>query len=216
MHFCVVYCAAIAIPAGRDCQTFNVYIREIKMTIPSKIQAVYEKSTRLFTTHEVEAALDRMAIDIHQQLHDKNPIIMCVMIGGLVPLGNLLPRLDFPLEVDYVHATRYCGEINAGELHWKVKPSCDLRDRTVLIVDDILDGGMTLAAIVEEVKAMGAAVVQTAVLVDKHHKRVENGLKNADFVGLQVDDHYIFGYGMDYNEYLRNAPGIFVVAPEHE
>lgn len=186
------------------------------MTIPSKIQEVYEKSARLFTTKEVEAALDRMAINIHQRLHDKNPVIICVMIGGLVPMGNLLPRLDFPLEVDYVHATRYCGEIKGGELHWKVKPSLDLRGRTVLVVDDILDGGVTLAAILAEVKAMGAAEVLSAVLVDKHHKRVENGLENADFVGLQVDDHYIFGYGMDYEEYLRNAPGIFVVAPEHE
>ncbi len=186
------------------------------MTIPSKIKEVYEKSTRLFTTKEVEAALDRMAINIHQQLHDKNPVLLCVMIGGMVPLGNLLPRLDFPLEVDYVHATRYRGEISAGELHWKVKPAVDLQDRTVLVVDDILDGGVTLAAIIAEIKAMGAKEVFTAVLVDKHRKRVENGLRHADFVGLQVEDHYIFGYGMDYNEYLRNAPGIFIVAPEHE
>ena len=186
------------------------------MTIPGKIQEVYKKSTRLFSTEEVEAALDRMAIDIHQQLHDKNPVLLCVMIGGLVPLGNLLPRLDFPLEVDYVHATRYRGEITGGELHWKVRPSVNLKDRTVLVVDDILDGGITLAAILDEVRALGAKTVLSAVLVDKYQKRVENGLKHADFVGLQIEDHYIFGYGMDYNEYLRNAPGIFVVAPEHE
>jgi hypoxanthine phosphoribosyltransferase len=186
------------------------------MSIPETIKTVYEKSTRLFTTKEVEAALDRMAINIHQQLHDKNPILLCVMVGGLVPMGNLLPRLDFPLEVDYVHATRYRGEIYGGKLEWRVRPSVNLEGRTVLIVDDILDGGLTLAAILKEVKAMGALEVYTAVLVDKHHKRVENGLMKADFVGLEVDDHYIFGYGMDYNEYLRNAPGIFVVAPEHE
>ena len=186
------------------------------MTIPSKIQEVYKKSTRLFTTEQVEAALDRMAIDIHEQLHDKNPVLLCVMIGGLVPLGNLLPRLDFPLEVDYVHATRYRGETTGGELHWKVRPSVNLQDRTVLVVDDILDGGITLAAILEEVTALGAKTVLSAVLVDKYQKRVDKGLKNADFVGLQIEDHYIFGYGMDYHEYLRNAPGIFVVAPEHE
>lgn len=185
------------------------------MILPSQIKEVYERSTRLFTTKEVEAALDRMAINIHQELHDKNPVLLCVMIGGLVPLGNLLPRLDFPLEVDYVHATRYRGETTGGELHWKVKPSVDLNNRTVLVVDDILDGGVTLAAILEEVKQLGASEVYSAVLVDKHHKRVENGLKKADFVGLQVEDYYIFGYGMDYHEYLRNAPGIFVVAPEH-
>ena len=185
------------------------------MTIPSKIQEVYEKSTQLFTTEEVDAAMDRMALDIHRELHDQNPVLLCVMIGGLVLLGNLLPRLDFPLEVDYVHATRYRGDISGKDLHWKVKPSADLKGRTVLIVEDILDGGITLAAIVAELEALGAKTVLTAVLLDKYQKRVEHGLKHADFVGLQVEDHYIFGYGMDYNNYLRNAPGIFVVAPEH-
>jgi len=186
------------------------------MTIPNKIKAVYEKSSCLYTSNEVAAALDRMAINIHDKLKDKNPVIICVMIGGLVPLGNLLLRLDFPLEVDYVHATRYRGEITGGEIHWKVRPSTNLKGRTVLVVDDILDGGLTLAAIIDEIKALGADEVYSAVLVDKYRKRVPNGLQEADFVGLQVEDHYIFGYGMDYNEYLRNAPGIFVVHPEHE
>lgn len=186
------------------------------MSIPEKIKEVYEKASCLYTTHEVEAALDRMAIKIHEQLHDKNPVLICVMIGGLVPLGNLLNRLDFPLEVDYVHATRYRGDITGGEIHWKVKPSTNLKGRTVLIVDDILDGGLTLSAIIEEIKALGAGDVLSAVLVDKYTKRVPNGLQKADFVGLEVEDHYIFGYGMDYNEYLRNAPGIFVVHPDHE
>jgi hypoxanthine phosphoribosyltransferase len=186
------------------------------MTIPHKIKSVYEKSSCLFTTNEVEAALDRMAIKIHEQLQDQNPVIICVMIGGLVPLGNLLPRLDFPLEVGYVHATRYKGEITGGDIHWKVKPSTNLAGRTVLVVDDILDGGVTLAAIIAEIKALEATQVYSAVLVDKYRKRVPNGLQHADFVGLQVEDHYIFGYGMDYHEYLRNAPGIFVVHPDHE
>ncbi|KTC79563.1 hypoxanthine-guanine phosphoribosyltransferase [Legionella cherrii] len=186
------------------------------MTIPDKIKKVYEKSTCLFTTNEVEAALDRMAINIHKELQEQNPVLLCVMVGGLVLLGNLLPRLDFPLEVDYVHATRYQGETTGGDIVWKAKPSANLKGRTVLVVDDILDGGITLAAIIDEVKKLGAEKVYSAVLVDKYRKRVVNGLQKADFVGLQVEDHYIFGYGMDYNEYLRNAPGIFVVHPDHE
>ncbi len=186
------------------------------MTIPEQIQQVYARSTCLYTTNEVAAALDRMAINIHEKLSDQNPVILCVMIGGLVPMGNLLLRLDFPLEVDYVHATRYRGGIRGGELEWLVRPSVELKGRNVLVVDDILDGGVTLAAILNEVKAMGANEVYSAVLVDKHHKRVPDGLQKADFVGLEVDDHYIFGYGMDYNEYLRNAPGIYVVDPQDE
>ena len=119
------------------------------MSMPEKIKAVFERSRCLYTTKEVEAALDRMAINIHQVLSDKNPILLCVMVGGLVPLGNLLPRLDFPLEVDYLHATRYMGETTGGELVWKVRPKSTLENRTVLVVDDILDGGLTLATIID-------------------------------------------------------------------
>lgn len=186
------------------------------MTIPKHILDVYQKAVCLFSPKEIEAALARMATEIHRDLQDKNPIVLCVMVGGLVPLGNLLPRLEFPLELDYVHATRYRGETRGGELLWKVRASANLKDRTVLVVDDILDGGVTLAAILEDCRAQGAKEVLSAVLVDKEHKRVPSGLQKADYVGLKVDDHFIFGYGMDYDEYLRNAPGIFMVAPEHE
>jgi len=186
------------------------------MTDSSMIQEVLEKSTQLFTIQQIEAALDTMAVEIKQDLHDKNPVVLCVMVGGLIPMGHLLVRLDFPLEVNYVHATRYGGETQGGKLHWRAKPTLDLQGRNVLIVDDILDGGVTLAAIVDEIKSMGADEVRTAVLVDKHHQREENALKHADYVGLEVEDHFIFGYGMDYQEYLRNAPGIYVVSPEHE
>ncbi len=186
------------------------------MSIPKHIREVYAKSTCLYSNEQINVALEKMAKEIHERLSESNPIILCVMIGGLVPLGNLLPHLDFPMELDYVHATRYRGKTVGTELEWLVKPRSDLTDRTVLIVDDILDGGITLAAIIEYCKQQGAKEVLSAVLVDKHHKRVENGLDHADFVGLEVDDHFIFGYGMDYNEYLRNAPGIYQVAPEHE
>lgn len=180
------------------------------------IHEVYEKSSCLFDKEAVDAALDSMALAMTETLRDKHPVLLGVMVGGMVPLGNLLIRLHFPLEVDYIHATRYRGGIEGKELHWKAKPSRDINGRCVVIVDDILDGGVTLAALVEAVKEMGASEVYTAVLVDKHHERAPDGLKHADFVGLEVDDHYVFGYGMDYKEYLRNAPGIFVVAPEHE
>ena len=155
-----------------------------------------------------------MAHAIHKNLADINPVLLCVMIGGLVPVGNLLPRLKFPLEIDYIHATRYQGAMSGGTLQWIVKPRTDLRNRTVLVVDDILDGGITLNEILKEVAAMGASEVYSAVLVDKYQKRVPEGLQKADFVGLQVDDHYVFGYGMDYKEYLRNAPGIYKIAHE--
>ena len=186
------------------------------MHLPQHIQAVYKRSTCLYTKEQVEAALDVMATKMNVVLAEKNPILLCVMIGGVVSVGNLLPRLDFPMELHYVHATRYRGEIQGGDLHWKASPTFTIENRAVVIVDDILDGGLTLAAIIDYCREHGASEVYSAVLVDKHHVREHGGTAQADFTGLTVDDHYIFGYGMDYKEYLRNAPGIFVVAPEDE
>jgi hypoxanthine phosphoribosyltransferase len=184
--------------------------------LPENIKAVYQRATCLYRREEVELAIDTMAGEIHQAIANENPVLLCVMIGGLVPMGSLLLRLDFPLELHYVHASRYHGDIKGGNLEWKASPSFDIKDRTVLIVDDILDSGLTLAAIVDYCQQQGATKVLTAVLVDKEHVREPGGLKKADFCGLEVEDRYIFGYGMDYKEYLRNAPGVYVVDPQDE
>jgi len=186
------------------------------MILPEHIREVFAKATCLYPKSEVETALDRMALEIHDTLSQTNPIFICVVVGGIVPLGNLLPRLDFPLEVDYVHATRYRGDLTGKDLQWKAKPSCNMEGRTVVIVDDILDGGITMTGIIEFCKENGASKVYTAVLVDKCHARLPSGHAKADFSGLDVANHYVFGYGMDYKGYLRNAPGIYMVAPEHE
>jgi len=186
------------------------------MLLPQYIKEVYEKSTCLYTSEEVGTALDEMAKIIHERISDKNPLLLCVMIGGLVTTGNLLPRLDFPLELDYVHATRYQSGTRGRELTWKVQPRASLKDRTILVIDDILDGGITLAAIVDHCKEQGATEVLTAVLVNKQNARLAGGLPEADIVGLEVDNRYVFGYGLDYKEYLRNAPGIYEVASQHE
>lgn len=194
----------------------TITMEDRPMMLPEHISDVLAKATCLYPKSEVEAALDRMALDIHDALSESNPIFICVVVGGIVPLGNLLPRLDFPLEVDYVHATRYRNDLTGKDLQWKAKPSCNMKGRTVVIVDDILDGGITLSSIIEFCKEKGAAKVYTAVLVDKCHVRLPNGHQKADFSGLEVGNHYVFGYGMDYKGYLRNAPGIYMVSPEHE
>ncbi len=144
--------------------------------LPQYIRDVFIKSTCLFSKTEIEAALDKMAVEISYRLSHKNPIFLCVVVGGIVPLGNLLPRLDFPLEVDYVHATRYQGDTIGKTLEWKVIPDCVLKNRTVLVVDDILDGGVTLGEIVSYCQQQGAAEVLTAVLVDKTAARIEGGV----------------------------------------
>ena len=186
------------------------------MQLPMKIKKVYEKATCLYTKQEIEDALDKMAVEIEAKLEHENPVLLCVMIGSLIPAGNLLPRLNFHLEIDYVHATRYNGAIHGGELKWLVRPRVSLQNRSVLIIDDILDGGITLSALTDFCKQQGAKEVYTSVLLDKKQTRLPGGLAKADFTGITIEDGYVFGYGMDYEGYLRNAPGIYVVAPEHQ
>jgi len=180
------------------------------MTTLAEALAVFEKADVLYTKPQVEDALDNMGREITAALGDKEPVVLCIMLGGLVPTGKLMDRLTFPLQLNYVHATRYDGATSGGELRWVAKPECSLQGRVVLLVDDILDEGLTLAAIHQSCLALGASRVYSAVLVEKRHQRKNN--YQASFVGLQVEDRYVFGYGMDYKGYLRNAPGIYAVS----
>ena len=181
--------------------------------IPESIQQAQDAAICLYSAEEVERALDNLAKEINQQLADSCPVIMCVMNGGIVPTGMLLTRLDFLLQVDYLHATRYQDETSGNDILWKVEPNIDLKGRTVLVIDDILDEGITLATIIELCESRGADTVLSAVLVEKLHERKASNVQ-ADFVGLKIEDRYVFGYGMDYRGYLRNAAGIFAVREE--
>ena len=177
-----------------------------------EIRDVYARAERIYSQEDIDAAYDRLANVITQSLENRNPLVISVMVGGLIPAGQLLPRLDFPLQMDYLHATRYHGSTQGGELHWLVRPSHSLQDRVVLLIDDILDEGVTLAAICAACRQAGAREVYTAVLLNKLHSR-KSGFE-ADFVGLDVEDRYVFGCGMDYKDYLRNVPGIYAIPDE--
>jgi hypoxanthine phosphoribosyltransferase len=182
----------------------------------SKIKNILDKAECLHDLAAVNKALDGLAKKITEELKDTNPLILCVMIGALIPTGHLLTRLNFPLEVDYIHATRYRSTTRGGDLHWLVEPRQTLKERTVMIVDDVLDGGVTLAAIVDYCKQAGAKAVYTTVMVNKIRERDPGVELEPDFVGLETVDRYLFGFGLDYEEHLRNAPGIYAVCQEHE
>lgn len=180
----------------------------MKIEVANKLLA---DADLLVSESEVSKAIDRIAEEITGQLKESNPIMLCIMNGGLIFTGQLLTRLVFPLEVDYVHATRYGHETNGAHLQWTVKPQLNLKGRTVLLLDDILDEGVTLAAIAEYCRQQGAAEVLMAVLVEKLHLRKVTPGMHADFSGIEVGDRFLFGYGLDYKGYWRNAPGIYAV-----
>ena len=180
------------------------------MTV-DEAKKVLSDADLLAGAEEIAAAISRLASEITGSLEDTNPVVMCIMNGGLIFSGQLLTQLGFPLQVDYVHATRYGHEINGANLNWTVRPQLDLTGRTVLLLDDILDEGVTLAAIADYCRQQGASRVLMAVLVEKLHLRKVTPGMRADFFGLEVGDRFLFGYGLDYKGYWRNAPGLYAV-----
>ncbi len=157
----------------------------------------------------IQTALDEVAMRIRTRLADSNPLVLCVMTGGVVFCGQLLPRLDFPLDFDYLHATRYGPETQGGKISWRSAPWIPVKERTVLVVDDILDEGVTLAAVKESLTRLGAARVLVAVFADKLNGKSKP--VSADFVGLTVPDRFVFGFGMDIHGAWRNLPAIYAV-----
>lgn len=176
-----------------------------------EVDQVWKEADCLWSEQQVERAIDSIAQQIEADLHDKSPLLLTVMNGGLVFTCKLMMRLKFPLELDYIHVSRYGFGMTGSELQWKVTPQENLEDRTILIVDDILDEGQTLQSIIQACKAQGAKEVRSAVLIDKKHDRKADPGFKADYTALEVEDRFIFGYGMDYKGYLRNATGIYAV-----
>jgi hypoxanthine phosphoribosyltransferase len=169
--------------------------------------------TLLASRAEIEAALDRMALAISSRLFPIPPILLTVMNGGLFLAGQLMPRLEFLLEMDYVHISRYRNDTHGSStIDWIRPVPTKVAGRTVLILDDVLDQGITLAHIVTACNAAGATTVLTAVLVDRALPRPVEGLAAADFVGITTTDaRWLVGWGMDYHQYLRNGGGIYAL-----
>lgn len=173
------------------------------------IKKIEHESDCLCDSKQLNKVLDTLADKITTDLKDKNPIVLCVMTGGIIPTGHLVTRLSFPLQLDYIHATRYRGDTSGGELHWIQEPSLSLQDRNILIIDDIFDEGITLLEIAKYCKDKGASTVHSAVLVNKLHDRKAD--YNVDYVGINIEDRYLFGFGLDYKHYLRNVNAIHAV-----
>ena len=172
-------------------------------------QHLLAQSQIIHSTAAVESSITRLSQEISTVLVEACPVVICVMGGGIVFAGQLLTQLSFPLEIDYVHASRYANETSGSALVWKALPKSDLTGRTVLLVDDILDEGITLLEIQQKCLALGAKEVYCAVLVDKKLNKLKP--IQAHFVGLEVPNAYVFGYGMDVYGCLRNLPAIYAL-----
>ena len=172
-------------------------------------RSILASAELLFTRQEIDIAIDQLAVRLSVEYADSNPVIVCVMSGGLVFTADLIKRLRFPLRLDYLHATRYQEKLSGDGLLWHVLPKSDLSGQTVIVVDDVLDYGITLAEVIRQPVFAKAAQVKIAVMLDKKLARAKPVY--ADYAALQSADRYAFGRGMDCRGYWRNLPEIYVL-----
>jgi hypoxanthine phosphoribosyltransferase len=168
-----------------------------------------QQADLIHSEQAVSQAISAIAEQLNRDYATQSPIVLCVMGGAVFFTGQLLPKLQFPLEFDYVQATRYHDGTEAKTLKWVVMPKENINGRSVLILDDILDEGITLQAIVEQCRLLGANEIKTAVLVEKNLD--ESKPIQANYVGLTVPNRYVFGCGMDVYGWWRNMPAIYAL-----
>lgn len=176
---------------------------------PREAQKIFDEADLLCSAEESALAVRRVAGEITARLGDANPLVLAVMGGAVVFTGQLLPQLVFPLDFDYLHVTRYGDVTTGGQLEWIVKPRSNVAGRVVLVVDDILDEGVTMAEVVRRLRQQGASEVLSAVFADKNLGRAKPVA--ADFVGVHLPNRYVFGYGMDVKGAWRNLPAVYAV-----
>ena len=170
---------------------------------------ILESADLIHSAAVVDGAIARIAAEITAELGDQFPLVLSVMGGAVVFTGRVLPQLNFPLDFDYIHASRYGAATSGGVVEWKVEPKGNVAGRVVLVLDDILDIGDTMLAIRERVFRQGARAFYSAVLTDKRKTRAKPIY--ADFVGLSLPDRYVFGCGMDAHGLWRNLPAIYAL-----
>jgi hypoxanthine phosphoribosyltransferase len=182
----------------------------------SRARSLLDNAEQIVSHEDVLAAVKRVAARLNARFGDPRetnfPLVLGVMGGAVVFTGHLLPQLDFPLEFDYIHVSRYGDDDQGGRVIWKVIPRPNVAGRTIIVLDDILDEGETLAQVKKRLLDMGAAEVIVTVFADKIIKR-SKPLK-ADIVGLTIPDKFVVGFGMDIYGYWRNLPGLWAIRQE--
>jgi hypoxanthine phosphoribosyltransferase len=171
--------------------------------------------TVLVTERQIDEAVSTLAAQLAEDVGDRNPLLVGVLIGAFVFMADLVRALDFPLEVDFLNASSYGDSTDPGSLKIVCDMTYDVTGRDVVIVDDICDTGQTLKALVRMLGERGAASVRACCLLDKPDRRTCEF--EADYVGVRIPDRFVVGCGLDYAGEHRNLPFVGVLRPEmHE
>ena len=166
------------------------------------------KSSLIYSNKQISDAISNIADNCNLTLRDEEVTILPVMNGALIFAGQLIPKLNFHCTLDYIHTSRYSNNKGLPTINWIYKPKIDLiKDKVVLVVDDILDEGLTLNDIKKNLIKMGAKQILIAVLFDKKLDKIKP--IKADFFGLEVPDVYVYGFGLDFDGIGRNSPHLY-------
>jgi len=167
----------------------------------------------LFDEPAINQRLDEIAAQISQDYRDRELTVIAVLNGSLIFMADLLRRIPLPLKLDCLSAESYHGKARtSGEVIFKQIALPDVVDRHVLILDDILDSGHTLAAICEKLETAKPRSIRICVLLSKKKERAR--YVAVDYVGFEIEDEFVVGYGLDFMESYRNLPYIGVLRKE--
>ncbi|MDO8567652.1 MAG: hypoxanthine phosphoribosyltransferase [Dehalococcoidales bacterium] len=167
----------------------------------------------LFSQAQIKSAVSRMAAEITRDYYDKHPLLIGILKGSFVFMADLVRQLDFPLQVEFVRLSSYgqCAE-SSGKVRVPGGLRYPVKDRHVLVVEDIIDTGLTITFLLDYLKKKKPASVRLCSLADKPSRR--RVPVNIDYLGFKVPNKFIVGYGIDYAEKFRNLPSICFVEVE--
>lgn len=166
----------------------------------------------LITAEEIDGIVTRLAAEISADYKDEEIIVVSILKGSLIFTSDLIRKMSCPVILDMMQASSYgSGTQSSGNVHIKQDVASDVYGKNVLIVEDIIDSGNTLSKIKDFFISRKAKTVKICTMLDKPSRRVVD--INVDYVGTQVPDEFIIGYGLDYNERYRELPYIGVLKP---
>jgi len=160
----------------------------------------------LFSSEKIKNRVCSLGCELSKVYKGKNPLVISVLKGSVVFLSDLIRSFDFDFELDFVHAQSYSA-MHCGKLKIAGSISCVVKNRRVLIVEDIIDSGRTLEAIILSLKKQGAKDIKNCVLLDKPSVRKTQVIPN--YIGFMVPNYFVVGYGLDYNGKFRGLPSIY-------
>lgn len=167
----------------------------------------------LITKSDIQGKIQELGHVLKQDLGDLNPLCICVLKGAVPFMADLVKAMDFPLEMDFMAVSSYGASTKSSGVVRILKDlDASVENRHILIVEDIIDSGLTLSYLVDLLKGRQAASVRTVTLLDKPARRTVNLVP--DYTCFEVPDYFVVGYGLDYNEKYRNLPYIGVLKPE--